>query len=636
MNRAILIVICDFLVSAMLSMMTGMVPAHTGGTGVGLDEQTTRVLLAEMHENLNKLERMRELLRETVRKSGGATAEQERQLHELAMQIVSLRRDAEILKRGSEKKQLAKMTAEELRRLLEAEKRERMRSEMELKEHRGDLTAREKELRELRRTVSDTSKAVATLTAGNAELNKNYSAVTASNARLAKSNEELTRSNTRLTRDNAETHRLLERSRTELNRTEQALGAERSRREVAEGRVETAEKRERESRDALDRKRRELEVASASIARGNTERERYRRQTIVLSHDLAKSEKELARAKDEIARKDRNIRQQELTIAKQNTELKERERLLRRGVEDLRQARLALEKEIKAAAAAKVRAAEQEKRIKAQERTINLAQTQLRVANEKLRTRVLSHYGDSVVKLDVDIREALMLGREQKTAGTFYLPLVELGGKTWLVGHADQFLGGGTSLSFKDVKYAGLAVTIPGSKQKPLPLAGPVLLSESEPRLAGVATQLKGRKPLRALTVGELRERGVEELYLFKAGSPGVEYAELKERCSLDIAGNGLHIRNSGSRTQLRAEPGDLILTRTGEFVGLVVEVSGARGSKRRGDQVRAFVLPDAKVWEQPKYAISYAKPRKAEFFTDFEATARRIRDDLNPPRGRR
>ena len=42
MNKAILIVICDFLVSAMLTMMTGMVPGHSGGTGVGLDESTTR------------------------------------------------------------------------------------------------------------------------------------------------------------------------------------------------------------------------------------------------------------------------------------------------------------------------------------------------------------------------------------------------------------------------------------------------------------------------------------------------------------------------------------------------------------------------------------------------------------------
>ena len=52
MNKAILIVICDFLVSAMLSMMTGMVAAHSGGTGVGLDENTTRMLLAELQKKL--------------------------------------------------------------------------------------------------------------------------------------------------------------------------------------------------------------------------------------------------------------------------------------------------------------------------------------------------------------------------------------------------------------------------------------------------------------------------------------------------------------------------------------------------------------------------------------------------------
>ena len=58
MNRAILIVICDFLVSAMLSMMTGMVPAHTGGTGVGLDERTTRLLLGELELRQRELENL--------------------------------------------------------------------------------------------------------------------------------------------------------------------------------------------------------------------------------------------------------------------------------------------------------------------------------------------------------------------------------------------------------------------------------------------------------------------------------------------------------------------------------------------------------------------------------------------------
>jgi ATP-dependent protease Clp ATPase subunit len=63
-NKAILIVICDFLVSAMLTMMTGMVPAHSGGTGVGLDETTTKLLLAELDSHRTELEKLRRRLAE--------------------------------------------------------------------------------------------------------------------------------------------------------------------------------------------------------------------------------------------------------------------------------------------------------------------------------------------------------------------------------------------------------------------------------------------------------------------------------------------------------------------------------------------------------------------------------------------
>ena len=72
MNRAILIVICDFLVSAMLTMMTGMVPGHTGGTGVGLDESTTKVLLGELDRRNSELEELRSKLRETIARLGSS------------------------------------------------------------------------------------------------------------------------------------------------------------------------------------------------------------------------------------------------------------------------------------------------------------------------------------------------------------------------------------------------------------------------------------------------------------------------------------------------------------------------------------------------------------------------------------
>jgi hypothetical protein len=63
----------------MLSMMTGMVPAHTGGTGVGLDENTTRLLLSQLEANRRELEQTRSQLREAAARYG-STPEREAEL----------------------------------------------------------------------------------------------------------------------------------------------------------------------------------------------------------------------------------------------------------------------------------------------------------------------------------------------------------------------------------------------------------------------------------------------------------------------------------------------------------------------------------------------------------------------------
>ncbi|UKI33574.1 MAG: hypothetical protein L6W00_09145 [Lentisphaeria bacterium] len=86
MNRAILIVICDFLVSAMLSMMTGMVPAHVGGSGVGLDGRTTALLLSELQNRRQQLEAARTKLREAQQKEGFSEA-REQMLEKLAGEL---------------------------------------------------------------------------------------------------------------------------------------------------------------------------------------------------------------------------------------------------------------------------------------------------------------------------------------------------------------------------------------------------------------------------------------------------------------------------------------------------------------------------------------------------------------------
>ena len=622
MNRAILIVICDFLVSAMLSMMTGMVPAHTGGTGVGLDEQTTRALLAEMHENLSQLEQVREQLREVIRKRGGATTEQDRQLRELAEQIVALRRDSEMLKSARDGKDIAKMTAKDLRKRLETELRERMRAEMELKERRGDLADREKELRELR-----------------------HSSLTAAEAQ-ARVTETLSRNNAELLRRNEETSRRLDKSRDDLRRAEKALDEEKSRREAIEGRLGVAELRARErdreartSRDDLARAKKALENVSAQGAKNKAESEQNRARLLAVRRELNKSEKDRAKMRDEIARDNRKMKQLELRVAELNAARKEQEDMLKRGINALATAKKELEEERVRLSAARAKVQEQEKRIKDKDNTIKITTTQLQEANKKLRDLVLQSYGEGVVKLTVDIREELLLGsllgREQRGGGVFYLPFVDLDGKTFIVGHINHFLGDPerTPMSFRDVTQARLSAAAPGAKTE-TPLTMPVLLANVEPRLAAVPVRLVGRRPLRAVTVGELRTRGVDGLTLFKVGHL-CEYSSLGERCSVGATGE-IFIRNSGSRSELRAEPGDFILTKAGEFVGMVAEVEFAQGSRRHGDQVRVFVLPNSRVFDEPKYTFAFAKPRGEKYFTDFEKTVQSIRNELRPQRRHR
>jgi hypothetical protein len=585
-NRAILIVICDFLVSAMLSMMTGMVPAHTGGTGVGLDEQTTRTLLAEMHANITALERMRELLRKTARQNGGATAEQEQKLHDLAMQIVSLRRDAELLKRSQDKRPLGKLTAKQLQTRLEAELRERMRAEMELKEQRADLAATNKDLRELRQDFSSTTRAVA----------------------------ELTKSNT-------EVQRRLEQSREELRRTESALNeAQRAQKNTESELSEKSRELQRTNADLAD-VRQALKEMNTRIGQSTAESGALRQTLAFTSGQLDSATRQAAELKDQLAR---TVRSHNLVVLERDearNKQAELQQLVRTTVKELSEARKTAE----------------ESRVQKAEAVGKLAavSAELKEAKRKLGNHVLQCYGKGAVALEVAIREERLMG-EQRGGGTFYLPLIELGGKSYLVGHLDQFVGDlDTPLMFNKVVHAAMFVSTPGEKASPgQPLAGPVMLSPRELRMAAVATRLNGRTPLKALTLAELRTRGVHELYLFKANTFGRDSTELEGRCSLDVSESVpyIFIRNSGSRSELKAEPGDLILTREGDYAAIVVETLPR--SFGRGEVVRAFVLPDAKAFASP-HLIPCEKPRDAKYFDAFATAVREVKDALNSKRRR-
>ena len=588
MNRAILIVICDFLVSAMLSMMTGMVPAHTGGTGVGLDEETTRVLLAELEANRSALERMRERLRELVRRSGTATPEQERQLRELAARIVALERKAEVIKQNREPEKLAKLSAEELQKRLEAELLRRRQAELELKDKSADLAASGKELRELRRDFAETGKAVAEMAKEN-----------------AKKEQQLTK-----------TQQDLLKSQQELRRSEKELGETSSQLKSAKTELE-AERREVKRREAdLAGVRETLKEMNARIGQSTKEAGSLRQTLAYTTGKLDSAEREVAEISGKLNRMEKA--QSVIVLERDEARRKQAElaQVVKNTVRELSQARQAAE-------ASKVERAEAVGKLTA-------VQAELKEAKRKLGNHVLDCYGKGAVKLEVAVREERLM-IEQRGGGVYYLPLVEFGGKKYLLGHFNQFAGDmNTPLVYNKVVQAALFASVPGEKSAVgMPLAGPVMLASSELRAAAtVVPEIKGRTPLKVLFLPELRSRGVNDLYLFKAGTFGKESVELDGRCSLDVSSDVpyLFIRNSGSRSELKAEPGDLVLTREGDFAGIVVD-NTARGFGR-GEEARAFVFTDAKVWASPKL-IPFDKPRDARYFDAFASAVRTVRDML-------
>ena len=571
MNRAILIVICDFLVSAMLSMMTGMVPAHTGGTGVGLDEETTRVLLNELEASRLELERMRDRLREAVRRAGGATPEQERRLRELALRIVAGQRDAELLRKGTDPNKLARLSAAELQKRLEAELRRRMSAELELKGQREDRSEIEKELREMRRDFAATGHAIAELakretesgqevSRAQVELRRAETELAAARAELEAGRREIKQRNA----DLADVRETLREVNAKLGQTAAEAGTLRQTLAYTTGKLDSAEREAAESRDRLDHLRREHSVT-------------------ILERDDAR---------------------------RRQTEL---EQVVRNTVNELSQAR-------KAAEESRVRSAEAVGRLTA-------VSEELKEAKRRLGDHVLQYYGNGAVKLGVIIHEDGLV-TERHGGGIQYLPLVELNGRQFIVGFLRQFIGDmRVPLHFSRVRQFGLFASIPGNMaSRPVQLSGPVLLNAREPRMAALETRVDGRTPFKALTLKELRERGLHGLYLFKAGSFGRENAELDGRCSLDVS-EGIpyvFIRNSGSRSELRAEPGDILLTREGDYAGIVVNVD-SRGFGR-GDEARAFVFPDGDAWRNAR-TIPLNKPAGAKYYDDFAAAVRAARD---------
>jgi len=596
-NKAILIVICDFLVSAMLTMMTGMVPAHTGGTGVGLDENTTRLLLRELDQQNAELEALRAKLRETVEKLG-MSPEREAELRRLAERLAANKVQQEKLRASLEAndRNTGELTPEELQRRLDAERQERARLEIELQDRQHALAASQKNLDASREQAGDVSRKLQETT-----------------DKLVRTSEEL-QTELRTTRREAAAQReelASERRKHDATRAElDRAKSEHSDTKVALARTESELAAERRSAKAREEKTTaEVKRLNTALTQSRGESEKLQRTNANLRGRLSERQKEHAADRDRIANLEKQLEVEKMKRAEAEGNSRAQGDFLKSTTAKLSDTEKKLSD-----SRAKERA-QMEAKTQAQAR-LEAARKMLEVQGRQQVDEALERYAGALVKIKCEISEnATFRNRSAQTESLY--PVVYFNGKPILIGLLNRFAGDEKiALDFKEITNLSFTASPSGGSPSKLTYMN---LPRSEKRIAGFP--YRGNvKPLTLLTAKKLRSRGVNGLYLFK-GTNNLN-TQLNGRVSL-IRENGkdiLFIRNAGrSNNELNAEPGDVIISSEGYFVGIVVankRIGGMRG-------VEVALLPSEDVWNNP-VMIPLDKKR-------FGEGMRKIRTEIPP-----
>lgn len=583
---------CDFLVSAMLTMLAGMssqgAPGATVGKGAILDRGSTALILEELHRRSAELEAMREKLREAQAREG-FSEEREAELKALAEQLAETLTRAELIERKLElhPENAGALTPEQLQRALEQEIRKRTLAGVQRKEA-------EAELERMRDSLQSFSSDLAAL-----------------NTNFAVSQQQL--SDTRRTLEEREEE--LRQTGGELMQTREELAARQN--ELAGVRATLATEQENLSQTRQEAQALESDL---SFARGQ----------------LSAAERDLALARSQAERNRKLAEQRETEMREVQRQLADAKNMLKNAVSELSRTQAALTESREEIARTAEQKAEAERSLAEKQGQADTAlarleatQRELRAAEEKLRSDVLERYDAAVVRLTLALNEKRLL-LSQEGGGVYFLPLVQIAGKTVMPGFHKQLFGDEKyALNFDRIdrlEYRVNVSTAPQEQPGTL-LRGPLLILPGEPRLAAIEFTVRGRKPLAALTIDALKQRGLEDLFLFKAGSFGKESASLNGRCSLDLGAGGaqLYIRNSGRSPagELKAEPGDFVITKQGDFVGIVTEIENFDMGRRQ--EAKCFVFPENFTWDGAK-TIRIDKIPGAEYFENFSKGVRETR----------
>ena len=564
MNRAILIVICDFIVSAMLSLFTGSsaVQNADGTRGAALDNRTAVMVLEELRREQAALAKERQALLDE-QFARGFTGDRQKRLAELSDRLAEASARADMLARktAASKTDSGTLSPEVLQKRLEKEIASRYRLHLRKEEV-------ERELAEMRkRNLEDARKLQ--------ELRDEYAA---RGGQLEM-----------LKQQQSEKERQLAEAGTALSKSREIIAARTAELEKSRGDV------------------RRLETA------GNTQAAKRRAAESALAYTRGKlnaTEQELAESQSRSDRAAKQLAARDLELKEARRQLTNLQKMMKKAVADLSEARADLTR-------IREKSEQNTKALAAASGELAATRAMLSTAQNKLKSDVQKMYAQAVVRLNMSMEETRLL-IPMKRQSTFYLPVVKAGDRTCLLGELPNLTGNvRTRPDYSDVTSLAYSVQSADKPEAAKPLAGPLYSLKQAPSVVLLEVDVPDRKPLTVLTMAELKQRGIQDLYLFKSSALGRESASLGGRCSLDR--EYFYIRNTarGTGSELRAEPGDFVLTKQGEFVALVVAVHTSDLGRRQ--EARCVMLPDKLDWK----AVTALPFRGPEALKQFDQATR-------------
>ena len=563
MNRSILIVICDFIITSMIYLNGGFSaiesPFQDGG-GATIDRSAVDVIITELEHQRAELEKARAELLKVSADAKNAQA-RAREAERISGELANVRSKLEFMERRARlnRDNSGPQTPAALQKELEEEIRRKNLAQAKFEQLSAELAASKETLRRNDKSLG--------------ALQQQHNALL---KELAIRSNSLENAQNKLSRAAGEVARLSERLT-----------------------AKDAEIRHKENDLAGTRKQ---------LANVQQTAQGYRKKISHVENELAflrgrsnAMEKELASVKDRLQASERSVKAREIELASAQTRLENMQNVLKNAVSDLTATRTRLAGE----SATREQAQTQLAKLKGDYNAIN---TKLQNAENRLRSDVLKRYSQAAVKLNYKLRENRLLKDRVETSEK-YLPAVNIRGKNYIVSALSTFAGDRRN-SAALTNVADLLYTVSAAGNNAAiaeKLAGPVFVDNGDCRVALAETTVPQVQPLTVLTKSELKRRGIQDLYLFKTSSFGKDSTILDSRCSMSFESDDdyLYIRN-GARvsSELKAEVGDLVLTKQGELAAVVVALENYDFDRQQEARCYVFnTLPD--VANLPQISLS-------------------------------